>query len=136
VYHRENGSGVFTLPYPCHILPVCLGPDLFSSLIYTHCNSVAHVNPTMPSLDSIPSRILLWRNATMVYPCACGFFVNVRITISTFLASLLGTHKLSKDVKECRSLFLVQKLGYKPSDVVKKCQHTFAFLNSKIDSYG
>jgi hypothetical protein len=42
----------------------------------------------------------------MVYPCTCGFFVNVRITIGTFLALLLGTHELSKDVKECRPPFL------------------------------
>jgi hypothetical protein len=63
-------------------------------------------------------------NATMVYPCACGFFVNVRIAIGTFLASLLGTHELSKDVKECRPPFLASLLGYKPSDDVKKCQQT------------
>jgi hypothetical protein len=93
---------VFTLPYPYHILPLCLGSDLFSSLIYTHCNSVEHVNLTMPSLDSIPFGIVRWGNATMVYLCSCGFFVNVRITIGTFLASLLGTHELSKDVMECR----------------------------------
>jgi hypothetical protein len=124
VYHRENEfEFVHTTLSLSYLTPV-FGPDLFSSLIYTHCNSVAHVNPTMPSLDSIPSGILLWGNATMVYPCACGLFVNVRITIGTFLASLLGTHKLSKDVKECQPLFLALLLGYKPSDCIKKCQHT------------
>jgi hypothetical protein len=41
------------------------------------------------------------------------------------LASLLGTHKLSKDVKECRPRFLAPLLGYKPSDDVKKCQQAF-----------
>jgi hypothetical protein len=116
-------SGVFTLPYHFHILPLCLGPDLFLSLIYTHCNSVAHVNLTMPSLDSIPSGILLWGNATMVYLCACGFFVNVRITIRAFLASLLGTHELSKDVKNADKQIWRRYWGYKPSDDVKKCQH-------------
>jgi hypothetical protein len=47
----------------------------------------------------------------MVYLCACGFFVNVRITTGTFLASLLGIHELRKDVKECRQAFLALLLG-------------------------
>jgi hypothetical protein len=102
VYHRENEfKCVHTTISLLYLTPV-FGPDLFSPLIYTHCNSVAHVNPTMPSLDLIPFGILIWGNAIMVYLCACGLFVNVRITIGTFLASFLGTHELSKDVKECR----------------------------------
>jgi hypothetical protein len=67
VYHRENEFGCVHTTLPYHILPMCLRPDLFSPLIYTHCNSVAHVNLTMSSLDSIPFGILLWGNATMVY---------------------------------------------------------------------
>jgi hypothetical protein len=77
-------SSVFTLPYHHHILPLCLKPNLLLSVIYTHCNSVELVNSTMQSLGSIPFGILLWGNAIMVYPCACGFFVNVRITIEHF----------------------------------------------------
>jgi hypothetical protein len=77
-------SSVFTLPYHYHILPLYLEPDLLSSTIYTHCNSVELVNPTMSSLDSIPFGILLRGNSTMVYLCACGFFVIVRITIGHF----------------------------------------------------
>jgi hypothetical protein len=53
-------------------------------MIYTHCNSVGLVNPTMPSLDSTPFRILLWGIATMVYLYACKLFVVVRITIRHF----------------------------------------------------
>jgi hypothetical protein len=76
----------------------------------------------MPSLDLIPFGILLWVNATMVYPCACGFFINIRITIETFLTLLIGTHELSKDVNECQPPFLAPLVGYKHSDDVKKCQ--------------
>jgi hypothetical protein len=91
---------VYTLSHHYFTLPLCLELDLFSSLIYTHCNSVALVKPTMPSLDSILFGILPGK--VLQYPCACGFFVNVRITIETFLASLPGTHELSNNVKESR----------------------------------
>ena len=104
---------MFTLPYHYHILPLCLEPDLLSSVIYTHCNSVELVNPTVPSLDSIPSGILLLGNATMVYPCACGFFVNVRITNGTFLASLQGTHELIKDVEDTNLVMTLRNVNTK-----------------------
>jgi hypothetical protein len=127
VYHRENEFGCVHTTLSLSILPLCLGSDLFSSLIYTHCNSVAHVNPTMPSLDSIPSG-LFWGNATMVYPCTCGFSVNIMITIGTFLTSLLETHELSKDVKECQPPFLAPL----PSDDIKKFQQYGAFGKSLV----
>jgi hypothetical protein len=78
------GLSVFNYPIIIISYPLCSEPDLLSSLIYTHCNSVELVNSDMSSLDSIPFGILLWENATMVYPCVCRSIVNVRITIGHF----------------------------------------------------
>jgi hypothetical protein len=114
---------VFTLPYHYHILPLCLEPDLLSSVIYTHCSSVELVNPTMPSLDLIPFGILLWGNATMVYLCVCRFFVNVKITIGHFWHRFLELTNLAMMLRNANKHFWRRCRGYKPSNDASKCQH-------------
>jgi hypothetical protein len=53
-YTKERmSSSVFTLPYHYHILPLCLEPNLLSYVIYTHCNCVELVNPTMHSFGEM-----------------------------------------------------------------------------------
>lgn len=58
---------------PCLSLPLCFCRCFFPYSWFIFITIVLVLLSYPPSLDSIPSRVLLWGNATIVYPCACRF---------------------------------------------------------------